>query len=93
MSQHCKSSQIESVCIASSKCIKSQHNVTPTRHETHVGRQKSTSVDSTGVLSCHMTMFECLRHNLLNVRQVQLACDITSLSYCFLDPQLGLAIY
>ena len=39
MSQHCKSSQTESAYIATSECVKSQHNVTPTRHETHVARQ------------------------------------------------------
>ena len=44
------------------------------------------SVDLTGVLSCRATLFECLRHNLLSLRQVQLACDVTSLIYCFLDP-------
>ena len=53
MSQHCKSSQAESV--------------TPTRHETHVARQ---SVDLTGVLSCRATLIECLRHNLVSLRQV-----------------------
>ena len=38
------------------------------------------------VLSCRPTLFECLRHNILSLRQVQLACDVTSLIYCFLDP-------
>ena len=28
------------------------------------------SVDLTGVLSCRATLFECLRHNLLSLRQV-----------------------
>ena len=28
------------------------------------------SVDLTGVLSCRATMFECLRHNHLSLRQV-----------------------
>ena len=40
MSQHCKSSKTESVCIATPKCIKAQYNVTPMRHETNVARQK-----------------------------------------------------
>ena len=31
-------------------------------------------VDLTGVLSCCTTLFECLRHNLLSLQQVQLAC-------------------
>ena len=44
------------------------------------------SVDLTGVLSCRATLFERLRHDLLSLRQVQLACDVTSLIYCFLDP-------
>ena len=82
ISQHCKSSQTESACIATSKCIKvTQHNVTPTRHETHVARQKcwlnwsfimsrDKSVDLTGVLSCLAILFECLRHNLLSLRHV-----------------------
>ena len=40
MSQHCKSGQTESVCIAASKCIEvTTYNVTPMRHETHVARQ------------------------------------------------------
>ena len=48
----------------------------------------------TEVLSCRATLFECMRHNLLSLRQVQLACDVvTSLIYCFLDPYLALAIY
>ena len=42
------------------------------------------SVDLTGVLSCRATLFECLRHNFLSLRQV-LACDVASLIYCFLD--------
>ena len=33
------------------------------------------SVDLTGVLSCHATLFERLRHNLLSLRKVQLACE------------------
>ena len=37
------------------------------------------SVDLAGVLSCRATLFECLRHNLLSLRQVQLARDVTSL--------------
>ena len=44
------------------------------------------SIDLTGVLSCRVTLFESLRHNLLSLRQVQLACDVTSLIFCFLDP-------
>ena len=44
------------------------------------------SVDLTGVLSCRATLFECLGHNLLRLRQVLQACDVTSLNYCFLDP-------
>ena len=28
------------------------------------------SVDLTGILSCRATLFECLRHNLLSLRQV-----------------------
>ena len=35
------------------------------------------SVDLTGLLSCRVTLFECLRYNLLSLRQV-LACDVTS---------------
>ena len=34
-----KSRQTESACIATFKFVKSQHNVTPTRHETYVARQ------------------------------------------------------
>ena len=41
------------------------------------------SVDLTGVLSCRATLFERLRHNLLSLRQVQLACDVTSLTIAF----------
>ena len=41
------------------------------------------SADLTEVLSCRATLFECLRHNLLSLRQVQLACDVTSLSIAF----------
>ena len=37
MSQHCKSSQTETARI---NVKKSQHNVTPTRHENHVAQQK-----------------------------------------------------
>ena len=59
-----KSRQTESACIATSKCGKSQHNVTPMRHEAHVAQQnilsRDKSVDLTGVLSCRMTLFECL---------------------------------
>ena len=40
-------------------------------------------VDLPGVLSCRATLFECLRHNLLSLRQVQLACDVTSLTIAF----------
>ena len=28
------------------------------------------SVNITGVLSCHLTLFECLRHNFLSLRHV-----------------------
>ena len=56
---------------------KSQHNVTPTWHETHVARQNifvaRQSVDLAGVLSCRATLFECLPHDPLNLRHVQLA--------------------
>ena len=55
------------------------------RHETEYFC-RATSVDLTGVLSCRATLFERLRHNLLSLRQVQLACDVTSLICCFLDP-------
>ena len=69
-----QSSKTESACVATSKCVKSQHNVTPTRHENHVARQNilssDKSVDLTGVLSCRATLFERLRHNLLSLRQV-----------------------
>ena len=43
------------------------------------------SVDLTGVLSCRATLFERLRHNLPAYDKF-LACDVTSLIYCFLDP-------
>ena len=39
MSQHCKSSQTEGACIATSKCVKSKHSVTLTQHENHVAEQ------------------------------------------------------
>ena len=42
---------------------KSQHNVTPTRHETKL-MSRDKSVDLTGVLSCRAT-FDCLRQNVL----------------------------
>ena len=42
------------------------------------------SVDLTGVLARRMIMFECLRHNLLSLRQVQPACDVTSLIHILL---------
>ena len=49
---------------------KSQHDVTPTRHETHVILSRDKSVDLTGVLPCRATLVERLRHNLLRLRQV-----------------------
>ena len=58
-----QSSQTESACIATS-----QHNVTPIRDMKLMSRYKS--VDLTGVLSCSATLFECLGHNLLRLRQV-----------------------
>ena len=69
------SCQTEGACIATSKCINwPQHNVTPTRHESHVAGQnilsRDKSVDLTGVLSCRATLFDSLRHNLLSLRQV-----------------------
>ena len=69
------SSQTENACIATSKCIKSQHNVTSARHEIRVTRQNifvesTKGVDLTGVLSCRATLFECLRHYHLSLRQV-----------------------
>ena len=48
--------------------LNSQRNVTFMRHETHVARQNifvDKSVFLTGVLSCRVTLFERLRHNLL----------------------------
>ena len=42
------------------------------------------SVELTGVLSCRPKLFECLLHNFLSLRHV-LACDVTSLIYCFLE--------
>ena len=44
------------------------------------------NVDFTGVLLCCATLFECLRHNHLSLYDKFLACDVTSLIYCFLDP-------
>ena len=44
-----------------------QPDVTATRRKICVARQ---SVDSTGVLTCRATLFECLRHNHLSLRQV-----------------------
>ena len=69
MSHHCKSSQTESVSVATSKCIKSQHNVTTARHKTHVAQPQAH--DKTVDLSA------CDKF---------LACDVTSLIYCVLDP-------
>ena len=51
-----------------------QHDVTPMRHKIRVARKKifveRQSVDLSGVLSCRVTLFECLRHNHLSLRQV-----------------------
>ena len=90
MSQHCTSSQTESACIATSKCIKKCmycnfkmykiHNIMlflrdmqlMSRDRIFLSRNKS--VDLTGVLSCRATLLECLRHNLLSLRQVSSMC-------------------
>ena len=70
MSQHCKSSQTENACIATSKCIKITTSLIMSllRDMKRVSRDKS--VDLTGVLSCRATLFERLRHNHLSLRQV-----------------------
>ena len=51
-----------------------QHDVTPAGHKIRVALQnifsRDRSVDLTGVLSCRATLFECLRHNHLSLRQV-----------------------
>ena len=47
----------------------SHHNITPTRHQTRVARQKCWL---SWVLSCQATLFECLQHDHLSVRQVPL---------------------
>ena len=73
MSQHCKSRQTESACIAASKKI---HNIMSLlrdmkvvlRDRIFLSRDKS--VDLTKVLSSRATLFEFLRHNLLSPRQV-----------------------
>ena len=48
------------------------------------------SVDLTEILSCDATLFECL---LSAAYDKFSACDVTSLNYCFLDPQPAMAIY
>ena len=71
MSQHCKSRQTESACIATSKCVKVSllRDMKPmSRDRIFLSRDKS--VDLTVVLSCRATLFERLRHNLLSLRQV-----------------------
>ena len=35
-----------------------------------ISLSRDKSVDLTGVLSCRVTLFECLRHNHLSLRQV-----------------------
>ena len=66
MSQHCKSTQTESACIATSKC--SSHNISLLHDMKIMSHDKS--VDFTGVLSCRATLLERLQHNLLSLRQV-----------------------
>ena len=68
MSQHCKSSQTESAYIATSKMCKS-HNIMSLQRDMKI-MSRDKSVDLTGVLSCRVTLFERLRHNLLSLRQV-----------------------
>ena len=65
MSQHCKSSQTESACIATSKRMKVTNIMSLLRD-----MSRDESVDLTGVLSCRATLFERLQHNLLSLRQV-----------------------
>ena len=67
MSQHCKSGQTESACIATSKCVK-VNIMSLLRDMKIMSRDKN--VDLTGVLSCRATLFECLRHNLLSLQHV-----------------------
>ena len=75
MSQHCKSSQTKSPCIATSKCIKAKTIMSLLRDMKLMPRDRiflshEKSVDLTGVLSCRASLFERLRHNLLSLRQV-----------------------
>ena len=69
-----QSSQTESACIATSKCV--SHNIMSLLRDMKImSRDRiflslDKSVDLTGVLSCRATSFECLRHNLLSLRQV-----------------------
>ena len=74
MSQHCKSRQTESAFIAMSKC-KSHNIMSLLRDMKLMSRDRiflscDKNVDLTGVLSCRSTLFERLRHNLLNLRHV-----------------------
>ena len=73
MSQHCKSNQTESECIATSEYIKITASLPrdmklKSRDRLFLSRNKS--VDLTGVLLCRATLFECLRHNLLSLLQL-----------------------
>ena len=83
MSQHCTSSQTENACIATSEGIKSQHNVTTMRNETHVARQKVLTEREFYHVAQH-----CLNicDLIFSAYDKFLACDVTSLIYCCLDP-------
>ena len=50
------------------------------------------SVDFTGVLSCHATLFECF-DIIFSANDKFLACDVKSLICRFLDLQPGMTIY
>ena len=64
-----QSSQTKSACIATSKHMK-VNMMSLLRDMKLISRDKS--VDLTEVLSCRATLFECLRHNHLSLRQVPL---------------------
>ena len=69
------SGQTESACNATSKCIKVTTIMSLLRdmklmsHD-RIFLSRDKSVDLTGILPCRVTLFECLQHNLLSLRQV-----------------------
>ena len=63
------SSQNETACNATSKCINKSHNIMSLLRDMKL-MSLDKSVDLSGLLSCRATLFERLRHNHFSLRQV-----------------------